>query len=53
MKGQEDTPMPEECIPEMKAKDQRLAHNLLVAEEQSSLSQILHCEQYSTIHRLL
>ena len=53
LNAQENTVMPEECISEMKALDRKSTLNLLVTEERPSLSQILHCEQYSTIRRLL
>ena len=53
LKAQENTVMPEECISEMKALDRKSTLSLLVTEERPSLSQILHCEQYSTIYRLL
>lgn len=33
LKVPEDTSMPEECISEMKGKDRRLSHSLLVTEE--------------------
>lgn len=53
LNAQEDTLMPEECISEMKALDRKLTLTLLATEERPSLSQILDCEQYSTIRRLL
>ena len=45
--------MPVECAMEMKAKDKELVHNLLVTDGGVSLSQIINCEDYSSIHRLL
>ena len=53
LNAQENTVMPEECISEMKALDRKSTLSLLVTEERLSLSHILHCEQYSTICRLL
>ena len=53
LNAQENTVMPEECISEMKVLDRKSTLSLLVTEERPSLSQILHCEQYSTICRLL
>lgn len=59
LKGSEITnfeeciPMPEECLIEMKTKDRKLLHSLLVTEGQPSLTQIMDCQTYSSIHRLL
>ena len=53
MDAREDIPMPVECTSEMKAVDRKSTLSLLVTEERPSLSQILHCEQYSTLLRLL
>ena len=52
-KCSEEILMPEECISEMRSKDQRVCHNLLVTEERPGLSQIMNCKEYSSIHRLL
>ena len=41
--------LPESCIPEMKATDQKVAHNLLSTTD---LSSVIDCERYSTIHKL-
>ena len=43
---------PESCIPEMKAADQRIMHNLLRSGELMSVSSVILCERYSTIHKL-
>ncbi len=44
----EGLPMPEECSSEMKMKP---FHSLLVTEERPSLSQIMDCRRYSSVHR--
>ena len=45
--------MPQDCILEMKIKDQKLYHNLLVTEEQPRLTQIMESQRYSSIQKLL
>ena len=37
----------------MKVKDQRLYHDLLVTEKQPKLTQIMECQHYSSIQKLL
>ena len=44
--------MPHECASEMKVKDKRLYHNLLVTEELKH-TQIMEIEQHSSIQKLL
>ena len=44
--------MLQECISEMKVKDQKLYHNLLVAEKQLNLTQIMESQHYSSIQKL-
>ena len=44
--------MPEECATELRAKSQT-AHNLLIAETLSKLGEIMRCEDYNTLSRLL
>ena len=43
----------EECILQMRAKDQRLVHSLLAVGEQPSIARIMDCKEYSSINRLL
>ena len=45
--------MPEDCIAEMKAKDKNLAHGLLTTKEPLGLGQVINCEDFSTLDRLL
>ncbi len=52
VKGQ-DLPMPKECVDEMKAKDRKSAHSMLVTETPAGLGRIMACENYSTLPRLL
>lgn len=47
----EDVSVPQECISEMKVKDQKLCHNLLVTENQSRLAQIIECQHYCPIQK--
>ena len=48
-----ELPMPEDCIEEMKAKDRNLVHGLLTTKEPSGLGQVMNCEDFSTLDRLL
>ena len=52
---EEDTSesVPEECAPELKARERKLLHNLMVTESQLGLNQLMDCKQYSSLHRLL
>ena len=45
--------MPVECVAEMKARCQKSMHSLLVTKEQTGLGQILKCENFSILKRLL
>ena len=45
--------MPQECVSEMKVKDQRLYYNLLVTEGQPKLTQIMEIQHHSSIQKLL
>jgi hypothetical protein len=49
----DDTSIPQECISEMKVKDQKLYHNLLVTEKQPKLTQIMESQHYSSLQKLL
>ena len=48
----DDNSMLQECISEMKVKDQKLYHNLLVTEKQPNLTQIMESQHYSSIQKL-
>lgn len=48
-----DDSIPEECIAEMKVKDQRAVHSLMVAEEPRGIGQIINCKEYSSFRKLL
>ena len=50
---QQTVEMPEECITEMKAADRRLTHGLLTTNSAPSLQQIMKCEDYSNLPKLL
>ncbi len=45
--------LPEECLSEMRAKDVKTAHGLLTTGETTGLSQIMNCEDFSSLDRLL
>ena len=45
--------MPEECIAEMKAADRKLIHSLLANDSTTGLQQIMKCEDYSSLSKLL
>ena len=45
--------MPEDCVVEMKATDKTLAHGLIATDEPPGLGQIMNCEDFSTLDRLL
>ena len=45
--------MPEGCVAEMKAADRRLVHGLLTTTNTTGLQQILKCEDYSSLCKLL
>lgn len=45
--------VPEGCIAEMKAADQRLIHGVLTTNPPTGLHQIMKCEDFSSLHKLL
>ena len=45
--------MPEECAMEMKVKDQPLTHSLMVSTESSGIGNLISCERYSKLLKLL
>ena len=45
--------VPPECISEMKIKDQKLCHNLLVTEKQAEIAQVIECQRYCSMQKLL
>ena len=45
--------IPKECLAEMKAKDLKLVHGLLATADTIGLSQIVKCEDFSSLDRLL
>lgn len=45
--------MPEDCIAQLKAKDKNLDHGLLTTKEPLGLGQVINCEDFSTLDRLL
>lgn len=47
------TCMPEECIQELRAKDRRLLHSLVVFEPTTRIGQLIQCEHFSSAQRLL
>ena len=49
----EDDSVPPECISEMKVKDPKVYHNMLVAEKRPKLAQVIECQHYSSIQKLL
>lgn len=49
----EQLPMPEDCIAEMKTEERHLVHGLLTTKEPSGLGQIMNCEDFGTLNRLL
>lgn len=49
---QEDESMPEECIQELKAKDRKLLHSLVVVERTTRIGQLIQCEHFSSAQRL-
>ena len=46
----EDLTIPEECVTELRSTE---SCNLLATEERKGLSEIIDCQQYSSINRLL
>ena len=47
------TLLPEECLSELKSKDQQLVHGLLTTGTTARLSQIIVCEKFGSIERLI
>ncbi len=45
-------PMPEECSAELKTSAQR-SHNLVATKSEGSISELLDCESFGTLSRLL
>ena len=45
--------MPEECVSEMKAKECTLTHSLLVSTEHHRIGQLIHCDSFSGLQKLL
>ena len=45
--------MPEECVQELRAKDRRLLHSLVVVESTTRIGQLIQCEHFSSAQRLL
>ena len=50
---QEELSMPEECTHELKAKEKKLLHNLIVLESTPKINQLINCEHFSSVRRLL
>ena len=50
---QEDESMPEECVQELRTKDRRLLHSLVVVEPTTRIGQLIQCENFSSAQRLL
>ena len=46
----DDITIPEECVTELRGTE---SYNLLVTEERKGLSEIIDCQRYSSINRLL
>ena len=49
---QEEESMPEECIQELKAKDRKVLHCLVVVEPTTRIGQLIQCEHFSSAQRL-
>ena len=49
----EEESMPEECIRELKAKDRKLLHSLVVVEPTKGIGQLIRCEHFSSVQKLL
>ena len=45
-------PMPESCSRELKSKA-KPSHNLLAAEETSTIGSVIHCENFGDLQKLL
>ena len=51
--GNDELTMPEECVSEMKAKERTLAHSLLVSTEHHGIGQLIDCDRFSRLQKLL
>ncbi len=49
---QQEEPLPEECVEELKAKDRRLLHSLIVIETTAGIGQLIQCEHFSSAQSL-
>ena len=48
----EEDSIPEKCMQDLKAKDRRLLHSLVVAQS-TRIDQLIQCEHFSSAQRLL
>ena len=51
--GSPDPQMPGECLAELKTDEPEVMHGLLIPVEPSGIDQLLKCEDFSSLHRLL
>lgn len=51
--GNDELTMPEECVSEMKTKECALTHSLLVSAEHHGIGQLIDCESFSRLQKLL
>ena len=51
--GPPDAQMPEECLAEMKCCKLEMTHGVLTSTDPPSIEQLLKCENFSLLHRLL
>ncbi len=51
--GNEEIQLPEECVAELKGKDQQLAHGLLTTDSTARLSRIIDCEKFGSQEGLI
>ena len=51
--GNNKLTMPEECVSEMNAREHTLTHNLLVSTEHHGIGQLIHCDRFSRLQKLL
>ena len=40
------------CIPETKVADRKATHTLVSTSELTTVGSVIHCERYSTVHKL-
>ena len=50
---QEEESMPEECVRELRAKDRKLLHSLVVVEPTTKIGRLIQCEHFGPAQRLL